>query len=65
MSSFGGDVQGRRVGQLVARRDHEVLVELHELFDDRNGSFAGRDVRASAPVLRGHGDLFQRGHSFN
>ena len=57
VSALGGDVKRRGVGQLVPRRDDEVLVELHQLLDHRDGALARGDVGASAAVFRGHGDL--------
>ena len=57
VAALGGDVKRRRVGQFVPRRNDEVLVELHQLLDDRDGALAGGDVRAGAAVLRGHRNL--------
>jgi len=61
VSALGGDVKWRGVGELVPRRDDEVLVELHQLLDHRDGALARGDVGASAAVLRGHGDLWYCG----
>jgi len=57
MAAFGGDVKRRRVGEFVSRRNDEIFVELHQLFDHRDRPATGGDVGASAAVLRGNRHL--------
>ncbi len=57
MPAFCRDVKRRRVGEFVSRRNDEIFVKLHQLFDHRDRPAAGGDVGASAAVLRGNGNL--------
>ena len=52
VAALGGDVQRRRVRDLVPRVDHHRLVELHQLQQHAHRALGRSDVRARAAVLK-------------